>query len=126
MFAVLICTGNCIAQNMLTDPQLQTQLQLMFTPLMVLNEALTVVFVNLPEIEGGQGRWMQLTAGLIGLKTSFFSSGFLGALSWRCDGEPSDLDDAACAKTRKKHRTEQIKQGTKICFLTSLWSGEER
>lgn len=68
---------------------------------MALNEALSVLFVKLPEREGGKGRWMQLTAGLIGLKTSFFSSGFLGALSWRCDGEPSDLDDAACAKNPK-------------------------
>lgn len=33
MFAVLMCsTGNCTAQNMLLDPQLQTQLQLVFTP----------------------------------------------------------------------------------------------
>lgn len=92
---------------------------------MALNEALSVLFVNLPEREGGQGRWMKLTAGLIGLKTSFFSSGFLDALSWRCDGEPSDLDDAAFTKTQKEQRTKQIKQGAKICFLTSLWSGEE-
>lgn len=100
MFAVLMCTGNCTAQNMLLDPADQHQLQLMFTP-MALNEALSVLFVNLPEREGGRGRRIQLTAGLIGLKTSFFSSGFLGALSWRCDGEPSDLDDAARVKTPK-------------------------
>lgn len=76
---------------------------------------------------GNRGKQMQLTAGLIGLKTSFFSSGFLGALSWRCDGEPSDLDDAACAKTPKgKQNKTGIHQESKIHFLIPLWSEEQR
>lgn len=35
-----------------------------------------------------------LTTGLLGRKASFFSSAFLVVVSLRCDGEPSDFDDA--------------------------------
>lgn len=103
------------------------QLKLKFTPDDTTNESSHCILWAYLNMWGNRGKQMQLTAGLIGLKTSFFSSGFLGALSWRCDGEPSDLDDAACAKTPKgKQNKTGIHQESKIHFLIPLWSEEQR
>lgn len=41
------------------------------------------------------GKATALTAGRFGLAKSFLSSGFLAALSGRCSGDPSDLEEAA-------------------------------
>lgn len=53
-----------------------------------------------------------LTAGLRGRNASFLSSGFLAALSRRCDGEPSDLDDAITSKRDKKAGTDKCTSQT--------------
>lgn len=103
------------------------QLKLKFIPDDTTNESSHCILWAYLTMWGNRGKQMQLTAGLIGLKTSFFSSGFLGALSWRCDGEPSDLDDAAYAKTPKgKQNKTGIHQEGKIHFLIPLWSEEQR
>jgi len=65
---------------MLLYPQTQTPTQVEVHPQRHHELKLTLYGACLKEREDRRN-WMQLTAGLIGLKTSFFSSGFLGALS---------------------------------------------
>lgn len=106
-----MCAGNCGAQDMLLSPQWHYEWKL----------TLYFLWAYLKE-RGDRGKRMQLTAGLIGLKTSFFSSGFLGPLSWRCDGEPSDLDDAVCVKTTERN-TEQNRLSRELKYIILLHFG---
>lgn len=74
--------GNCIGKNVLPGPQTyKLQLRLKFTPNDTMNGVSHSVLEDYLSVREDRRKQMQLTAGLIGLKTSFFSSGFLGALS---------------------------------------------
>lgn len=72
--------GNCIAKNLLPGPH-KLQLKLKFALDDTMNGNSHSILGDYLSVREDRRKQVQLTAGLIGLKTSFFSSGFLGALS---------------------------------------------